>query len=316
MIVNYVSTNLETIIHMEKQKPTFSFLNKFLILAVLFVAINGTLACAQQTVPADQKAAASQPLKTEDIGKYIRKVFNVPANVNIAVTEAPKSSIPGMRMIKVTFSSDKGSQDQDAWVTQDGKSLIVGRTFDMSIDPFKENLAKMNLQGAPATGTLDAKVTIVEYTDFQCPFCSRANVTVEQLMKEYQGKVKLVYKSLPLNIHNWAEDAAVAGACIAEQNNDAFWNFAHYAFENQKDLTKETLKDKVLALATQNKLNADKLKACIDSRSTLPKVQSDQKEAQNLGFNSTPSFVVNGRPVVGAVPIEQFRQVIDEALAQ
>ena len=295
---------------------SFSYFNKFLILGLLFVALNGTIACAQQGAQEQKAAAAPAPLKTDEISSYIRKVFNVPMGVTIAVTEAPQSTIPGMRMIHVQFTSDRGNQTQDAWITPDGKTLIVGRTFDMSVDPFKENLAKMNLQGAPVTGKADAKVTIVEYTDFQCPFCGRANVTIEQLLKDYDGKIKVVYKSLPLNIHNWAEDAAVAGACISEQSNDAFWNYAHFFFTNQTTLTKDTLKDKILGMAADNKLDADKLKACIDARSTLAKVQADQKEAQNLGFNSTPSFVVNGRPLVGAVPIEQFKQAIDEALAQ
>ena len=296
-------------------------LNKFIVLGILYLALNGAFACAQSQPPAAEKkdekpAVTTSTLKTDEIGTFIRKVFNVPPNITIGVSELPQSTLTGMKMINVTFTSDKGAQNQEAWVTPDGKTLIVGRTFDMSVDPYKENLSKMNLQGAPTTGTTTAKVTIVEYTDFQCPFCSKANTTIEQIMKEYDGKIRLVYKSLPLSIHDWAEDAAVAGACIAEQNNDAFWNYAHYAFSNQKEITKATLKDKIMTLATDNKLDADKLKACIDARTTLPKVQADQKEAANLGFNSTPSFVVNGRPVVGAVPIEQFRQVIDEALAQ
>ena len=295
-------------------KVSFSHFNKFLMLGLLFLAINGTLACAQQQEP--KPVAAPAPLKTDEIATYIRKVFNVPSNVGIAVTEAPQSTLPGARMIKVQFTSDRGNQSQDAWVTSDGKTLIVGRTFDLTVDPYKENLAKMNLQGAPTTGPADAKVTIVEYTDFQCPFCSRANATVEQLLKDYEGKIKIVYKSLPLNIHNWAEDAAVAGACVSEQSNDAFWTYVHYFFANQSTLTKETLKDKVLGMAAENKLDADKLKVCIEGRATLAKVQADAKEAQSLGFNSTPSFVVNGRPLIGAVPIDQFKQAIDEALAQ
>jgi protein-disulfide isomerase len=293
-------------------KGTYTALARLLVLGLLFAAAGGNIACAQQ--PAEQGAAPA-PLKTEDIAAYIRKVFNVPPNVTINVKEEAQSAIPGLRALKVEVTSDRGSQTQDAWVTMDGKTLVWGKSYDMSVDPFQQNLAKMKLEGAPVTGNKDAKVTVVEYTDFQCPYCSRAHTTVEQLLKDYDGKIKVVYKSLPLNIHNWAEDAAVAGSCVAEQNNDAFWTFAHYFFENQKTLTKETLMEKVYELAAQNKLDDAKLKACITGRTTLPRVQADMKEAQALGFNSTPSFVVNGRPVVGAVPIEQFRQVIDEALA-
>src|SRR5262249_11427913 len=148
-------------------------------------------------------------------------------------------------------------------------------------------------------------VTLVEYTDFQCPFCSKAHGTLQDVLKGYEGKVKIMYKGLPLNIHNWAEDGAVAGACIYQQNNDAFWKAVDYFFTNQKEITKETLKTKVLEFAKTANLDTDKLSKCMDDKASLPQVQADMAEAQALGFNSTPSFLVNGRPVVGALTADE-----------
>ena len=138
---------------------------------------------------------------------------------------------------------------------------------------------------------------------------------MNQLLKDYDGKVRLVYKSLPLPMHNWAQDSAVAATCVYEQNNEAFWKYADYFFENQGTITKETLSSKVMELAKPNNVDQEKLKACMDSKKTLPAVQADLEEAKALGLSSTPSFIVNGRTVVGAIPVEQFKQIIDEMLA-
>jgi protein-disulfide isomerase len=293
---------------------------KFLVL--IFLSLNFTIACASQENPEAKKdeapaasAGALSAQETEKIGQFIRKAFNIPPNVAVVVQDGGESKIPGMKAIKVQFTAERGSQVQDAWISQDQKVLVVGRVLDMTVDPYKENLAKINLSNAPVKGAESAKVTIVEYTDFQCPFCSRAHTTIEQLLKDYDGKIKVAYKALPLNIHPWAEDSAVAAACVNEQNKEAFWKYASYFFQNQSTLTKDNLNQKVFEMAKTNNLDEAALKTCIDSKKTLPQVQADLKEAQALGFQSTPSFVVNGRPVIGAKPIEEFKQIIDAELA-
>ncbi|MCI0444826.1 DsbA family protein [bacterium] len=298
---------------------------KFLVL--VFITLNFTIACASSDTQTQKSetATAQGSLSTEQaekIGAYVRKAFGVPANVGVVVKEGGDQKIPGLTSIQVQFVTDKGSQVQDAWVSSDQKIMVIGRVLDLTIDldkqrmeKAKENLSKMNLQNSPSKGAPAAKVTIVEYTDFQCPFCSRGYTTIEQLLKDYDGKVKVVYKALPLNIHNWAEDSAVAAACVAEQNKDAFWKYYSFFFQNQKTIQKDTLNGKVMSMAKENGLDEAALKTCIDTKKTLPQIQADVKEAQTLGFNSTPSFMVNGNPVIGAKPIEEFKQIIDAELA-
>jgi protein-disulfide isomerase len=269
-------------------------------------------ACAQEP-----KAEPVKPSMThEQIANYIRKAFNVPANVGITVKEnAESKSIPGTYPIMVEFKGEKGNQNQEAWVTKEN-TLIIGRTFDMSVDPYKKNLDKITLgNNVPVTGAPDAKVTIVEYSDFQCPYCSSAHVTVKDLLKQYEGKVKVAYKHLPLtNIHNWAEDAAVASVCVHKQKPDAFWKLSDYFFTNQKSITKETLAAKLQEFSTQQSLNHEELKKCIADPASKQQVTADTAEAGTLGLSSTPSFMVNGRAVVGAIPADQFKKIIDEAL--
>jgi protein-disulfide isomerase len=278
----------------------------------LLVALNFPLACAQQqTQPAPAPAPA---ISNQQISDYVRKSFNVPPSVGIAIKDSPKSSIQGLREIRIEFTTERGPQTQEAWITPDNR-LIVGRLFDLTVDPYKKNLDKIDLANAPTTGPSDAKVTIVEYSDFQCPYCSQAHGTIDQLLQQYQGKVKLVYKHLPLNMHNWAEDAAVASSCVAQQDNAAFWKLYDYLFTNQATITKETLAQKVIEATKDSKVNQEDLKKCVDSKATMTIVKANMTEAESLGLNSTPSFIINGRPVIGALELAQFKQVIDDALA-
>lgn len=265
-------------------------------------------ACAQEEM-------VKPSMTNEQIATYIRKAFNVPANVTITIKEnAESKSVPGTYPIMVQFRGERVNQDQEAWITK-SNVLIVGRTFDMSVDPYKKNLEKISMNNVPVTGSPDAKVTIVEYSDFQCPYCSTAYVTVKDLLKVYDGKVKVAYKHLPLtNIHDWAQDAAVASVCVHQQSPEAFWKLSDFLFTNQKSITKETFASKLQQFSTDSKLNYETIQKCIADPATKQKVSSDSAEANGLGLNSTPSFVVNGRTVVGALPEDQFKQIIDEAL--
>ena len=275
----------------------------------IFLALQLPLACAQQQTA----SSAQQGVPIEEISTYMRKAFNVPANVKINVSETP-SEIPGLRAVKIEFVSDRGSQSQEAWLTAQNR-LIVGRSFDLSADPYQKNWEKIDLADVPTTGGKnEAKVTVVEYSDFQCPFCSRAHVTMKGVVQDYSGQVKLVYKHLPLQMHNWAEDAAIASACVYKQNSDAFWQLSDYLFANQKTITKETLTEKVIEATKESKVDAEQLKQCIAARQTNPVVQANLAEAKKLGFSSTPSFVINGRTVVGALDASQFKQIIDEMM--
>ena len=290
---------------MKDERMKYHRLSFFLCLVVLAFQLT---ACAQDEV-------VKPSMTNEQIAAYIRKAFNVPANVTITVKEnAESKSVPATYPILVEFRGEQVKQDQEAWITK-ANVLIVGRTFDMSVDPYKKNRDKINLSNAPVTGAQDAKVTIVEYSDFQCPYCSKAYDTVKDLLKVYEGKIKVVYKHLPLtNIHDWAQDAAVASVCVHQQNAEAFWKLSDYFFTNQKDITKDTLGAKLQQFSTDSNLNYETLQKCMADPATKQKISSDTQEANGLGLNSTPSFVVNGRTVVGALPEDQFKQVIDEAL--
>jgi protein-disulfide isomerase len=161
----------------------------------------------------------------------------------------------------------------------------------------------------PSRGPADAKVTIVEFSDFQCPYCGAAFGTVETLMQQYAGKVKLVFRQFPLPIHPNAEKAAEASLCAADQGK--FWEMHDLLFKNQKKLEVSDLK----TYAASAGLDGPKFAQCLDSGDKKKQVDADLEAGQAAGVNGTPAFFINGVFLNGALPPEEFKKVIDPELA-
>ena len=160
----------------------------------------------------------------------------------------------------------------------------------------------------PARGPDKAKVTIVEFSDFQCPFCGREAPVVDRIMKEYDGKVKLVFRHFPLDFHPFAQKAAEAGACAADQNK--FWPLHDKMFGNQQKLAVDDLK----AYAKELGLDPAKFDKCLDTGEKKEAVTADQKAGSEAGVNGTPAFFVDGIFINGAVPYEQLKEAVDREL--
>lgn len=157
-------------------------------------------------------------------------------------------------------------------------------------------------------GNKNAKIKLVEYSDFECPFCERAYPTFKQLIAEYGDKISIEYKHYPLGFHKNAQKAAEASECAGEQGK--FWQFHDKIFENQKSLSPSALKQ----WAGDIKLNTAKFNSCLDSGKYAAKVNAHFTEGQSKGVNGTPTTYINGEEVVGAQPYEAFKAVIDKLL--
>ncbi len=169
----------------------------------------------------------------------------------------------------------------------------------------------VNIEGAPFKGAADAPVTLVQFSEFQCPFCSRVEPTIKALMEDpaYAGKLKVVFKQFPLGFHANAHKAAEA-ALFAHENGK-FWEMHEKMFANQQALDVESLKK----YATEIGLDAAALEAALTSEKYKAAVDADVAAGTAAGISGTPSFVINGKLVVGALPIDNFKHEIDEALA-
>jgi protein-disulfide isomerase len=165
-------------------------------------------------------------------------------------------------------------------------------------------------KGFPALGPENAPITIVEFSDYQCPFCRRWHEQVyEPLLAAYPGKIRMVYRHLPLtSIHPDAQPAAEAAMCAGEQ--DAYWPFHNKLFSSDS-LSTQTF----VQYAQELSLNVEQFQACMTERKYQKAVEADSEFAVNLGVRSTPTFFINGLAVVGAQPLEVFQQIIDKELA-
>ena len=161
----------------------------------------------------------------------------------------------------------------------------------------------------PARGPKDAPVTIVEFSDFECPYCGAAHDTVEQVMSTYPGKVRLVYRQFPLSFHPHAAKAAEASLCAADQGK--FWEYHDVLFKNQKKLDPTDLK----AHASEVGLDGQKFGQCLDSGDKKKTVDADQQAGLSAGVGGTPAFFINGIFLNGAQPVDEFKKVIDGELA-
>lgn len=174
-------------------------------------------------------------------------------------------------------------------------------------DQFK-NPTKIDIGSSPVRGNPNAKVTIVEFSDFQCPFCQRGSAVMEQVLKAYPNDVKIVFKNMPLSFHQFAEGAAKAALAAGKQGK--FWEMHDALFKNQQELDEESL----VKRATELGLNVDKFKTDMNSEEIAKQVKEDMELGQNSGVNGTPGFFVNGVLISGAQPFDNFKKVIDRWL--
>lgn len=165
---------------------------------------------------------------------------------------------------------------------------------------------------APYAGGEDAKVTIVEFSDFQCPFCAKAAQTVKQIKEKYGKKVKVVFKQFPLSFHSQAKKAAVASLCANEQGRDSFWKLHDEFFSNQASLAPEKIKESAKKLG----LDSTKFDKCLDDNKFIAQVEKDIIQGRDLGVKGTPTFFVNGMIFLDGHDFNKFSEFIDQELAR
>jgi protein-disulfide isomerase len=277
---------------------------------------------AAQKKPVTQAAAKPSPLTpeiTHRIVTEIRSRYNVPSQVAISVAEPKPSTMEGYDQVVVSFTGGTNTTHHDFFVSTDRKTLVHLEKIDISQDL----MSKIDVKGRPVKGNPNAKVTVINFDDFQCPFCSRLHSTLfADVFKDYADKIKVIYKDYPLiEIHPWAMHAAIDGNCLGEQNSPAYWDFADYIHANQKQMAGKSRTDAFQNIdnlakeqAQKHQLDADKLQACMQKQDETG-VRASMAEGDKLGVDSTPTLFINGERFTGAVPEQELRSALDRALA-
>ncbi len=247
------------------------------------------------------------------LNKYIAKdvkVTDAEMEKFIKDRQIPKDQLnPEIReRIKQYLEVEGKKLAVDKWIAEKTKKTPV----EVYISKPHRPVFDVNIKDAPFKGGADAKVTIVEYSDFQCPFCSKAATTVAELEKKYGSKVKVAFKNYPLPFHSQARLAAEAALCANEQSPKLFWKLHDAMFADQTKLGKEDL----MASAKKAGVKEADFKTCLEATKYKAVIDADMAEGQKLGIKSTPTFFINGKLVNGAQPVEVFSEVIDEELAK
>jgi len=259
------------------------------------------------------------------IERQLRFTYKLPPSVKVTVSAPHSSDFPNYDALTVTFDDQGHKQHYDFLLSKDQKMLMRMTKMDLGQDPYAEVMKKIDVKGRPIRGNPNAKVVVVNYDDFQCPYCSHAHQTLfPQLLKEYGDRIAFIYKDFPLSeIHPWAIHAAVDADCLASQSGDAYWDFADYIHAHRDVVNSEkglgnqfTALDRItIDEAGKFKVDKDKLQACVKAQDDRA-VKESVKEGEALDVSGTPAMFVNGQLVDGARPAAELREIFDSALKQ
>lgn len=287
-----------------------------LIRRSLFILLVICLGCVAQSTPPDL---------ARKIEHQVRAFYTIPAAVKVTVGDITGTSdLPGYDTVTVNMDGGDGkSKDYKFLLSKDRATMLRVTKLDLTKDPYAELMSKIDVAGRPTRGAKSAKVVVVNFDDFECPYCAGMHRTLfPEILKEYGDRVTFIYKDYPLvEIHPWAVHAAVDANCLAGQNSEAYWDFADYIHANKKDVDSEKTPqgrfdalDKMAMLQGQkHNVDVTKLQSCLKAQNEDP-VRASMKEADGLGVNATPTLFINGQRIDGAVPIADVRAALDTAL--
>ncbi|HEV8582603.1 MAG TPA: thioredoxin domain-containing protein [Thermoanaerobaculia bacterium] len=259
------------------------------------------------------QAVQDRLLEAEAAARKITKEALLAEIKPAPVTDADVDTFYEQNKAQIQRPKEQIAAQIKSYLEQQGQQKARQEFFNQLEDKYKveKKLEPIRVEVAatgPAKGPANAPVTIVEFSDFQCPFCSRLTPTMKQVEEKYGDKIRVVFRQYPLPFHQNAQKAAEASLCAADQGK--FWEMHDAMFANQQALAVEQLKAKAAELG----LNADQFNSCLDSSKHAATIQADMKEGSAAGVNGTPAMFINGRFISGAVPLEQITSVIDDEL--
>jgi protein-disulfide isomerase len=288
--------------------------------AILFMCMTARAVDVQsQKATGTPHAAASQSAIQKTVEMYLRNLYAFGADTTVQVDPPKDIGVEGLQEMDIVVKMGDNQQTGKVYVTKDGKYMFRGELSDLSKDPNAEARAQIQTKDSPSVGPADAPVTVVEFSDFECPVCRSLHDAVRSLLPNYP-QVRLIFKDFPLEqIHPWARTAALAGRCAYQQNPKAFWKIYDLIYDNQDIISAENAWSEMTDFATQSGLSPDALKSCMASPEAGAAIDASRANGLLLEVNSTPTIFVNGRRLVGADPrlLEQYiKYELDQRKAQ
>lgn len=264
-----------------------------------------------------QEKAANLPSE-ETVNAFLQQTFGYDSTVTWKITAIKPSIAEGLAEVNVTLSNAQGQSGTTLYVTPDGKHALTGEIMPFGAKPYepaKEALLK-GING-PARGPEKSAVTIVEFSDLQCPHCKDAQPVIDKLLAE-EPNARFVFQNYPLPMHNWAAKAAYYADCVGRSSNDAFWKFVQGTFDQQTNLTESNADEKLTAIADAAGVKGADMAVCAAKPDTKSRVDKSVALGTSVGVTGTPTVYVNGRRIgnVVGVPAEVLKGLVEFAAKQ
>jgi protein-disulfide isomerase len=291
-------------------------------IVLLLVALAGA-----QTQPASKsaaktvanpapKAAPSPGLPSQEaVNGFLQQTLGWNSTLTWKVEDIRPSSATGLAEVTVMVSGPQGASSSKFYVTPDGQHAVLGNIIPFGVRPFDP--AKKALEkgiNGPSRGPADAIVTLVEFSDLQCPHCKAAQPTLEKLLAE-ETNTRLVFQNFPLPGHDWAAKAAGYADCIGRRSSDAFWKFVQVTYDAQTDITAANADEKLNALADAAGAKSAEVAVCAAAPETVERVQHSVDLGKAVEVSGTPMLFVNGRSIsnLGGISYDELKALVDFA---
>jgi protein-disulfide isomerase len=283
---------------------------KYLFILLLLLTLAGA---QQESTHAPVKAATSPNVPSEEtVNAFLHQWFGYDSSLSWKISSIKPSEIEGLSELNIILSGAQGQQALKLYVTPDGKHAVNGEIMPFGAHPFAANQKELERGvNGPSRGPADAPVTVVDFSDLQCPHCKEAHPALEKLMAENKN-VRFVFQSFPLPMHDWAVKAAAYADCVSRSSNDDFWKFIQSVYNAQTDITAANADEKLTGLADSAGVKGADIAACAAKPETTSRVEKSVALGKALDVNSTPTVFINGRKLP-AVPYEVLQKLVDFA---
>ena len=287
---------------------------QFSVIALLGLSLLATPVRGQQppsnvssTTASPATVGAQTPVQ-KSIEAFLRNLYAFGPDVAVKIGVPKETGVENLLEADVEVRSSRGVQTGQVYVSKDGRYLFRGEISDLTKDPLAETRAQLQINNAPSLGDPKAPITLVEFSDFECPVCRSLHDELRGLLPNYP-QVRVVFKDFPIEqLHPWARTGALAGRCAFQQDPKAFWKMYDSIYDNQDLISPENAWTKMQDYAAQAGLNQGAFKSCMSSPEAGAAVDASRANGEKLEVSSTPTIFVNGRRMAGADPnlLEQY----------
>lgn len=253
-------------------------------------------------------------LPSEDtVNSFMQQTFGYDSSVTWKISSIKPSAAQGLAEVVVVVGNPQGQQVTTFYVTPDGKHAMVGDMIPFGAKPFAPASAELEkAANGPTRGPAKAAVTLVEFSDLQCPHCKEAQPIIAKLLAD-EPNAKFVFQQYPLPQHNWAFKGAAYADCIGRTNNDAAWKFIQGTFDEQSNITEANADEKLNAIADASGAKSGDVAACAAKPETKKRIDDSMTLGTSVGVNSTPTLYINGRRIanMNGIPYEVLKELVE-----